>query len=93
LADGSSLFDKLGMGLTLLRLAVDVETGAVEAAAAQRGIPLRVVAVDDRSVQELYGSAVALVRPDQVLVWRGDAPAEPGEILDVVTGRVPARTA
>jgi 2-polyprenyl-6-methoxyphenol hydroxylase-like FAD-dependent oxidoreductase len=93
LADGSSLFDKLGMGLTLLRLAADADTSAIEAAAAQRGIPLRVVAVDDRSVQELYGGALALIRPDQVLVWRGDAPTEPGEILDVVTGRVTARTA
>jgi 2-polyprenyl-6-methoxyphenol hydroxylase-like FAD-dependent oxidoreductase len=88
LPDGSSLFDKFGMELTLLSFDPNADTRKGEAAAARRGIPVRVVVVDDRSVRELYGSALALVRPDQVLVWRGDAlPAEPGEILDIVTGR------
>jgi 2-polyprenyl-6-methoxyphenol hydroxylase-like FAD-dependent oxidoreductase len=89
LSSGSSLFDEFGMGMTLLSMDPDADTRRAEAAAAQRSIPLNVVELDDRSVRDLYGSALALVRPDGVLAWHGDVlPSDPGEILDVATGRV-----
>jgi hypothetical protein len=86
--DGSSLFDHLGDGLTVLRLAPDADAEPFERAAAERGIPLRTVAADAPGVAGAYARRLALVRPDQVLVWHGDeAPADAGSVLDVAIGR------
>jgi hypothetical protein len=86
--DGSSLFDHIGDGLTLLRFDADADTGPFERAAADRSVPLRTVAADAPEVAAVYPRRLALVRPDQVLVWHGDAaPADAGAVLDVVTGR------
>lgn len=91
LEDGSSLFDEFGRGYTLLRFA-DSRDGAIEAEAVRRGIELATLDVSDARVAALYPHPFALVRPDQVLAWHGDAPDphQAARILDVVSGRVEA---
>lgn len=85
---GSSLFDRLGRGFTLLRLGPDaVEATPLERAAAARGIPLKVLDVTLPQGRELYGRALALVRPDQYIAWRGDRlPDDADAMLTQVTG-------
>jgi hypothetical protein len=47
-----------------------------------------VVTIDEPEIRELFGSGLALVRPDQVLAWHADAePHDPDAVLDVITGR------
>jgi 2-polyprenyl-6-methoxyphenol hydroxylase-like FAD-dependent oxidoreductase len=90
LADGSSLYDHLGWGFTLLALGDASTAEAVEAAAARR-IPLQVLTIEesDRSaLAELYGHrALTLIRSDHHVAWHGDRlPDDVDGLLDIVTG-------
>lgn len=99
LPDGSSLYDHLGRGFTLLRLDARADAEPVRAAAASSGVPLRVLDGGDLPGADLpdaqaYGAPLLLVRPDQHVAWRGDDPAAAVAALDVARGvrgtRVPA---
>lgn len=85
---GSSLFDHLGVGFTLLLLGPDApDAMPFVAAAAARRVPLTVLRVPDPAARTLYDCAMALVRPDQHVAWRGEqAPADVGAILARVVG-------
>jgi 2-polyprenyl-6-methoxyphenol hydroxylase-like FAD-dependent oxidoreductase len=87
-AFGSSLFDRLGVGFTLLRLRPEVpDPAALLAAAAVRKIPLAVVDVPDAEARDLYERDLALIRPDQHVAWRGNAaPHDPGALWARLTG-------
>ena len=47
--------------------------------------------VSDRAVlSDLYRIKAALVRSDHHVAWRGDEPpADPGRVIDVITGNSP----
>jgi FAD-dependent monooxygenase len=61
-------------------------------AAHARGVPLKLAALPDATIAERYGCALALVRPDGHIAWRGDtAPADPGALIDCVRGAVSGR--
>jgi 2-polyprenyl-6-methoxyphenol hydroxylase-like FAD-dependent oxidoreductase len=85
---GSSLYDKMGKGFTLLRLnGTRPPTAAIEDAAAQRKIPFDVLDVAIPEARELYGRDLALIRPDQYIAWRGDTlPEDSDALLAAVTG-------
>jgi hypothetical protein len=91
LADGSSLYDHLGAGFTLLRLDLDPGTDTVvkafEVAAADRGVPLAVLELPDLPDAEAYGAPLLLVRPDQHIAWRG-ADADAADVLDTARGQI-----
>ena len=91
LSDGRSLFDTFGPEFSLLRLGPRMPevTQFVEAAKAL-SIPLTVVDAASEETYELYGSELALVRPDQVIAWRGDEHADPRAILRQATGHTDA---
>jgi hypothetical protein len=89
LKDGTSLYDHLGAGFTVLDLG-DLDTGPIVAAAQARGIPLDVLTVQepDRSaLLDLYQAGGAIIRSDHHVAWRGDElPADVDNVLDVITG-------
>jgi 2-polyprenyl-6-methoxyphenol hydroxylase-like FAD-dependent oxidoreductase len=88
LADDRSLYDEVAHGgFTLLHLDLAASvTGLVEAAAS-RCVPLRVVELDDPDARAAYGAAMALIRPDHYVAWRGaDAPADPAAVIDRIRG-------
>jgi 2-polyprenyl-6-methoxyphenol hydroxylase-like FAD-dependent oxidoreductase len=85
---GSSLFDRLGRGFTLLRLG-RAAAGIAELSrvAAARSIPLAILDVTLPEGRALYGADLALVRPDQYIAWRGDRlPNDLDALLARVTG-------
>ena len=86
LADGSSLYDHFGPGLTLL-MGEDAPVGRVTLDAARMGIPLTVVAPGDPGLPGLYGARYALIRPDQIVAWRGDSLPD-SAMLARVTGQL-----
>ena len=90
LPDGRSVLDLVGDGFTLLRTDTGVDVGPWVEAAAQRGIPLAVADVPGHR-PDRYPTALLLVRPDQHVAWMGGADARPDELLQTVTGHVPAR--
>ncbi|MFJ4713593.1 FAD-dependent monooxygenase [Streptomyces sp. NPDC088785] len=90
---GSSLFDRLGQGFTLLRLsgaAPDVKP--LQAAAQAHGMPLSVLDVEVDTARDLYERDLVLVRPDQHVAWRGNhLPEDPDGLVARVTGSEEAR--
>ena len=90
LDDGRSLYDSFHAEWTLLVLGPDAsnaaQTSAFEAAARQRGLDLRVVRHAAPSLAALYEAPLVLIRPDQVVAWRGTACDDGGAVLARVTG-------
>lgn len=88
LADGRSLYDCLGFEFTLLRLGPAAPAGdAFRAAADGAGLPLAIVELAGAELRDLYGADLALIRPDQIVAWRGNhAPADAGALLAAVAG-------
>lgn len=74
LADGRSLYDALGPGYTLLLTQPGVDTQPLLDAAAQAGVPMAVLDISGEAQRPPeYRHAMLLCRPDQHVVWRGDA--------------------
>jgi len=72
LADGSAVYDRLGPWFTLLAVDADPCDAMVQAAA-QRGVPLRILRLADATARAVYGPGLLLVRPDHHIAWRGMA--------------------
>ncbi|MDB5965744.1 MAG: hypothetical protein JWQ72_2244 [Polaromonas sp.] len=88
LEDGSSLYDHFGFEWTLLVLGDDTPdaTAFTREAAACR-LDLKVLAQPSAALRDLYGAPLALVRPDQVVAWRGYDGAMAAQVLAQATGR------
>lgn len=73
LNSGESAFDLFGREWTLLCLGKDsvYEASELSHAASRFGCPLKVVDVAGIEVRELYEAELALIRPDQIVAWRG----------------------
>ncbi len=88
LPDGASLYDRLGKGLSLLRLREDAEVAPLIDAAAARGVPLTVIDLSTQILEEPYGAPLLLVRSDQHVAWRGTSVdrARAQAVIDRVRG-------
>jgi 2-polyprenyl-6-methoxyphenol hydroxylase-like FAD-dependent oxidoreductase len=92
LDDGRSLFDLFHREWTLLALGPDApSTTAFEAAARDLALDLRVVRLPQLSLRKLYEAPLALIRPDQIVAWRGARTDDAPEVLALVTGNLPPR--
>jgi 2-polyprenyl-6-methoxyphenol hydroxylase-like FAD-dependent oxidoreductase len=88
LDDHVSLFDRLGPGFTLLHFdAAEVDVTPLEAAARRRGVPFTRLDLAHAPGRALYDRALALIRPDQHVAWRGDRlPEDCDALISRVTG-------
>jgi 2-polyprenyl-6-methoxyphenol hydroxylase-like FAD-dependent oxidoreductase len=87
LGDGSSLYDRLGDGFTLVRSNPALDVTPLLDAAAQRGVPLALLDVAAQDVAGHHDRALLLARPDQHVAWRGDAlPGDPLALIDRIRG-------
>jgi len=95
LDERTSLYDRLGPDYTLLVLAdgADPAIEAIRAAADAAGMPLAVLDVRGAGLEGLYGAALALVRPDHHVAWRGEAAADAAGLVDRVRGAAKAAPA
>lgn len=88
--DDVSLYDLFGPQFTLLVTAADADPAPLREAAAARGVPLTVLAPEGTAREELaalYGARMALIRPDQLVAWRGDdTPVDALAVIDTVRG-------
>ena len=50
-------------------------------------VPLAIVHIPEDEARDLYEADLALIRPDQIVAWRGNASADAGDVLKRVTGR------
>jgi 2-polyprenyl-6-methoxyphenol hydroxylase-like FAD-dependent oxidoreductase len=91
LAEDRSLFDDFGFGWTLLRLGSDPPAADRFVRTAQRRrLDLKLVDVPTAQARDLYEAPLALIRPDQVVAWRGFSDHDADTALAVATGRAPA---
>ena len=89
LGDGRSLYDALGFEFTLLQLgAKPVDPAPFRAAADAMNMPLSVVAVASDEARELYGADLALIRPDQIVAWRGNSTSGAANVLRRAAGHI-----
>jgi len=72
LANGAALYDCLSDWFTLL-VFNDAEGAAerFEEAARSRGVPFKVLRIDQPELLKIYDAPLILVRPDQHVAWRG----------------------
>jgi 2-polyprenyl-6-methoxyphenol hydroxylase-like FAD-dependent oxidoreductase len=88
LKDGSSLFDVFGFEWTLLVLGpVAADATLFTFAMNHAGADLRVVHIADAEILALYGAPLVLIRPDQIVAWRGDSGADATRIVNTVLSR------
>lgn len=71
LPDGTSLYDCLGNGFSLIQIRDDANVAPFIEAATAHSVPLAVVELRDQTLETLYGASLLLVRPDQHVAWRG----------------------
>jgi 2-polyprenyl-6-methoxyphenol hydroxylase-like FAD-dependent oxidoreductase len=87
LEDGASLYDRLGFDFTLLQLGETPGQSLVETAAAL-AVPLSVLTLDTPGARELYAADLVLIRPDQIVAWRGDqVPDDPTALWRRLVGK------
>lgn len=88
LADSQSVLDLFRGRFTLLHFDTAADSDPLALAFRSRDIPLDLEWAGAEGARELYGCALALIRPDGIVAWRGDnAPADPDALTDQVTGR------
>jgi hypothetical protein len=89
LAEGASLFDRFDLDWTLLRLGPRApDATPFRSMASAFGLKLQVVDVPDQIVRDLYECDLVLIRPDQMVAWRGQSTDSVDVVLAKVTGRV-----
>ena len=88
LADGTALYDRIGDGYTLLRLAgTQADATPLEQAFAAYGAPFAALDIDEERPRELYGHDLLLLRPDLHVVWRGNRlPDDALKLAAIATG-------
>ena len=87
LAGGRSLYDVHGDGYALLRLDPSLDPGPLLTAAAERGVPLRLIALAPVEAGGVYTTRLLLSRPDRHVAWRGDAlPRDVVGLVERVSG-------
>jgi 2-polyprenyl-6-methoxyphenol hydroxylase-like FAD-dependent oxidoreductase len=88
LGEDRSLFDTFGMEWTLLRLGRHASDGqAFTSAANALGLSLKIVDVAAEEARDLYEADLALIRPDQVVGWRGSSDSDAERILRTICAR------
>ncbi len=89
LRDGRSILDLFGRSFVLLRFG-DADARPIMTEAAQRGLPVTEIAIDDPDIAALYERRLVLVRPDGHVAWRADrAPDDAASVIDVARGAKP----
>ena len=88
LDDGTSLYDHMNFEWTLLVLGESKPswTEPFTSAADALGLDLKVVHQASTELQALYQAPLALIRPDQIVAWRGDDSQEASSILRQAVG-------
>lgn len=88
LADGRSLYDSFNFEWTLLALGPQPpDSSGFEAAAKALSLDLQVVHLACPELLALYQAPLVLVRPDQIVAWRGHDAAQAATVLTQATGR------
>lgn len=88
LEDGRSLYDAFHTEWTLLALGETAPTtNGFTNAAKSMGIDLQVVLLPAKDLLDLYEAPLVLIRPDQIIAWRGETDRDGPQVLSLALGR------
>jgi hypothetical protein len=85
LAEDRSLFDCFGFEWTLLKFGTHAAEAFIQAVR-RLALELKVVELPSAEARDLYGADLVLVRPDQIVAWRGNTDAQAESIFGTLTG-------
>ena len=86
LSDGRPVFDALGPGYTLLRLDPAIDVAPLASAMHAAGVPFATVDVAGDDARA-YDRKLLILRTDQHIAWRGDAPPmDAAALVDTLRG-------
>ncbi|MGA7455577.1 MAG: FAD-dependent monooxygenase [Rhodoplanes sp.] len=85
-----SLYDTFDFEWTLLRLSRETTGQRMVRAATNAGLCLKTVDLLRDDARDLYQADLALIRPDQIVAWRGNSDEAGAEIIEGVLGLRPA---
>ena len=85
LAEGRSLYDAFGFDWTLLQLGA-AGGGRFQEVARRAGLDLKLVRLESEEARDLYEADLALIRPDQIVAWRGHDDRDAEAVLAKLTG-------
>lgn len=86
-----SLYDAFGFEWTLLRLSREGAGQRIVRAATDAGLSLKVADLFCDDARDLYQADLVLIRPDQIVAWRGNSDEAADEIIKSVLGLRPSR--
>lgn len=81
-----SLYDLFGFEWTLLRLSAGADGQRFSDEAARAGLNLKVVDLWTDEARDLYQADLALIRPDQIVAWRGNSDEAAQTIIRRILG-------
>jgi len=84
LDEARSLYDAFGFEWTLLCMGANVDGRAFEDAAKAKGLDLTVLQLPQ--ARDLYEADYALIRPDQIVGWRGNNGNNASQVFDTLLG-------
>ena len=87
LGESCSLYDLFGSEWTLLRLGgLPPDAQGFERTASGAGVDLKVVDIPSEEILDIYAAPLVLIRPDQIVAFRGVSDSDAASTLAVVTG-------
>lgn len=87
LADRRSLYDSFHRAWTLLVVGQDPpDARPFEIAARELALDLQVVHHPELALRDLYEAPLALIRPDQIVAWRGHDAGDAMRVLGIASG-------
>jgi 2-polyprenyl-6-methoxyphenol hydroxylase-like FAD-dependent oxidoreductase len=86
LKEGSSLYDEFGFEFTLMCLRHDYDTSEIKDIISKKEAPIKFIEIYDDNLRSLYEADLVLIRPDQIVAWRGNNHNKFNNILEQVTG-------
>ena len=87
LSPEQSLYDVFGFEWTLLRLSDHADGRQIATEAAALGLDIKTVDLRLEEARDLYQADLVLIRPDQIVAWRGNSDETAAEILRRVLGQ------
>ncbi|MFL2783331.1 MAG: FAD-dependent oxidoreductase [Rhodospirillales bacterium] len=82
-----SIYDKFGFDFTLICFRVYLDIEAVRSLAIKRSLPIKILELYNEEIRATYGASFVLIRPDQIICWRGENFSNFESIISTVTGR------
>lgn len=82
-----SIYDKFAVDFTLIGFRDDLDLGSARSVAKKLNLPLKILELHNEEIRATYGASLVLIRPDQIICWRGENLSNFENVISIVTGR------